>query len=303
MKTVSLAEFVSSIDAFNANRPDMVPVRAFNHDMVRILDEMRPVAGRTLLDIGASAHGYALEEALRRGAGSYLGIGLGVWDEIGVRDGERTGSLVKMDATALTMPDASVDLALALNTFEHFADGAGVLRELFRVLVPGGAALVSFQPIWTSSYGHHLHHRPEIARLIPPWAHLVWSEPALRRKLAPALPPGAEMTLDEIAHWIYHDTEINRVDVVTLRAILERSPLEVEWLTPLSDDVSGSLPMIAEYVSRTLPYTADELMTIGFSAMLRRPMDGKPRREPATPSKRSLARRVAGRILRTLGLR
>jgi ubiquinone/menaquinone biosynthesis C-methylase UbiE len=47
------------------------------------------------------------------------------------------------DVTAIALPDASVDVAIAGEVLEHVVDDDLAASELFRVLVPGGVCLVS----------------------------------------------------------------------------------------------------------------------------------------------------------------
>jgi ubiquinone/menaquinone biosynthesis C-methylase UbiE len=47
------------------------------------------------------------------------------------------------DAKAIDLPDASVDLVLCHQLLHHVVDQEGVLKELHRVLAPGGALLVA----------------------------------------------------------------------------------------------------------------------------------------------------------------
>jgi SAM-dependent methyltransferase len=191
-----------------------------------------------------------------------------VADPHDVRTPEGVGRLLNMDAEALALPDESFDLALSLSSFEHFGDGARVLQELHRVLVPGGAAFVSFEPIWTCSYGHHLHHLPELASLVAPWAHLLWTPETMRQALLPRWPARAELSLDQAVHWVYEGPFINRLPIDALRRLFERSPFEIEWQVPLRDSDEGGKPELARYLERLLPWSADELMTIGFSILL-----------------------------------
>src|SRR4029077_3797968 len=64
------------------------------------------------------------------------------------------------------------DLAISVDSFEHYADPAAVLRLLHGLLRTGGVLLVSFGPPWRHPYGGHLFS-------VYPWAHLLFSEAAL----------------------------------------------------------------------------------------------------------------------------
>jgi SAM-dependent methyltransferase len=53
----------------------------------------------------------------------------------------RPGCLVA-DVRALSFPDATFDLIYSMGTIEHFPDYEVAVRELFRVLKPGGTAII-----------------------------------------------------------------------------------------------------------------------------------------------------------------
>lgn len=266
----SLRDYVAKIDAFQIERRDMNPIRAFNHEMVDSIARVRSLHGLRFLDVGASPHGYGLERALHLGASVYVGIGLAVTEPAEVRDENRRGWLINSDAENLAFGDNSFDAVLSCSTFEHFGDGARVLQEMHRTLKPGGAALFHFEPVWTSSYGHHLHHYPTIGRLIPPWAHLLWTEEQMRVALEPQWPPDSPLSVDEALEWVYRGNGINRVDVVGLRRMFEESDLAIEWAIPLMDDHDANKPIVATYLSTILPYSSEQLMTRGFAILMKK---------------------------------
>jgi len=61
------------------------------------------------------------------------------------------GSWVQGDALALPFPDASFEAVTSTEAFHWFPDQVAALRELFRILTPGGRLLVSLvNPHWES---------------------------------------------------------------------------------------------------------------------------------------------------------
>lgn len=262
-----LADFVSGIDRFNAsqaNAPLLDAVRRYNHQVIDDLDRIRPLRGVRLLDVGASPHGYALERALARGVHRYVGIGLDIHEPRRVAGAAASGELLAGNAEALEFPDRSFDTIVTVSTFEHIADLPRALSELHRVLVPGGNALATFEPLWTCSYGHHLHHFGAISSLIPDWAHLIWSEARMREHLEGKWPADAPIGLEDALRWIYHGRDINRIGIVEMRRIMGTARLDLEWLVPIPD-VARDAGQLGQAARATGLLEAD-LMTRGFTA-------------------------------------
>jgi SAM-dependent methyltransferase len=80
-----------------------------------------------------------------------------------------------MSAHALELPDASFDLAVSHEVFEHLPDVAGAVRELARVLRPEGRTYLYIHNYTSLSGGHHIAWKypdSEPSRVVPPWDHL-----------------------------------------------------------------------------------------------------------------------------------
>jgi arsenite methyltransferase len=119
---------------------------------------LRP--GERVLDVGSGPGLLAAEMAEVVGLVGHV-IGIDVSDAmlaLGQRRSaniEGTGrlSFVKADATALPFPDAAFDAAVSIQVYEYVADLPNALAELYRVLRPGGRALV-LDTDWDSIVWH-----------------------------------------------------------------------------------------------------------------------------------------------------
>lgn len=74
----------------------------------------------------------------------------------------------KVDITRVSLPDGSYDVVMAHHVLEHIPDDAAAMRELYRLLKPGGTALLS-API--NATRHETHEDPTVVRSDARWAH------------------------------------------------------------------------------------------------------------------------------------
>jgi len=107
-----------------------------------ILRHLGDVRGRRLLDLGCGAGENSVYFALRgaRCVAADLSPGM---VQVACQLAERNGATIEgcvANATALPFPDSSFDIVYAANLLHHIPEPHRALREMHRVLVPGGKA-------------------------------------------------------------------------------------------------------------------------------------------------------------------
>lgn len=150
-------------------------------------------AGDRLLDLGCGAGRHAFE-ALRRGAR----VTAFDYDEAELKDVTAVASAMheagdlpaaarsattRGDATRLPFPDATFDRIIAAEVLEHIDDDMGAIRELLRVLRPGGtiaATVPAFLPERINWAITDEYHAPFV-----PGGHVrIYTQAELRNKVA-----------------------------------------------------------------------------------------------------------------------
>jgi len=113
-----------------------------------------PTASPVIVDLGCST-GYLLEDLHAAFPESDL-IGIDLV-AVGLRkahDALPAARLLQADACALPLADACVDAVVSANLLEHIRDDETVLREIRRVLRPGGTAVIVV-PAAPSTYDYY----------------------------------------------------------------------------------------------------------------------------------------------------
>ncbi|PWJ53705.1 Methyltransferase domain-containing protein [Quadrisphaera granulorum] len=118
--------------------------RTAENSCAYLLPHLRP--GQDLLDLGCGPGTITVDLAERVAPGRVVGLdaAAGVLEEASAL-AERRGAAVEWvtgDALALPFADASFDVVHAHQVLQHVADPVGVLREMARVLRPGGVLAV-----------------------------------------------------------------------------------------------------------------------------------------------------------------
>jgi SAM-dependent methyltransferase len=109
-----------------------------------------PLRGQVVADLGCGAGFYT--RAFRRAGATVLPVDHSE-DELNLAGEPPEGAIVA-DAGALPFDDASVDGAFASNLLEHTPNAPDVIREIERVLRPGGWGYISWTN-WYSPWGGH----------------------------------------------------------------------------------------------------------------------------------------------------
>lgn len=117
-------------------------------------------AGDRVLDVGCGPGG-AAREAARRGAAvtgvdpAPLMLRLGRY--LSSRGSGRDIVFLQGTAEALPVPDRAVTVAWAISSAHHWADVPAGLRELHRVLQPGGRLIIAERQARPGARGHAAH--------------------------------------------------------------------------------------------------------------------------------------------------
>ena len=150
--------------------PDVVAQRG------QVLSMMNPRPGEAALDIGVGPGLLAYDLARMVGDDGRV-VGVDVSPAMLTLARTRLAALpqadvVEADATALGLESEAFDLAVSTQVYEYVADMAGALKELHRVLRPGGRALI-LDTDWDSVVWHSNDH-DRMTRVLACWdAHLV----------------------------------------------------------------------------------------------------------------------------------
>jgi len=119
------------------------------------IDLLGPIDGAAIVDVGSGPGIYARDLALR-GARVTAVDSAPAMRTGAVAEAHAAGVTIDVadgEANALPFPDATFDAATLVQVIEYVPDAVGALREIARVLKPGGALLVCDTDWATASWG------------------------------------------------------------------------------------------------------------------------------------------------------
>jgi SAM-dependent methyltransferase len=113
----------------------------------------RPVDGCRLLDVGCGTGGFSV---LAGQAGAEI-WSVDASPEAAALAADRTvrGRVLVATAESLPLASASFEVVYCFSTLEHLADAAGAIREMVRVLRPGGLLYLHTPNRWGCFEGHY----------------------------------------------------------------------------------------------------------------------------------------------------
>jgi SAM-dependent methyltransferase len=205
-----------------------------------------------VLEIGSDVEGRALKELASRGIRNLVGLNIDV-DPTAHVDPVRNGlyRIIKGDVRQLPFKDESISAILSITAFEHVNNFDVALREMYRVLKPGGILYSDFGPIWSCSIGHHVfaivdgvearHWKPG-KNPVPHFAHLTMEPERLRMEVLRkdwVFPKLA----DAIVHYIYRGDAINRLFFEDYVKCFQESAFIIHELTPVREHVARALQL------------------------------------------------------------
>ncbi|MEQ9460413.1 MAG: class I SAM-dependent methyltransferase [Phycisphaeraceae bacterium] len=219
----------------------------------RFVNELGRVEGLDILDFGCGWGGESVWLA-ERGArvtgcdisSSAIEHARAFAERRGVLGGPKGVVFAEVGATELPFENGRFDAVFSTDVFEHVMDLETVLRELRRVLRPGGVLLTRFGPLFYSPLGYHLRWVTQV-----PWAHLMFG-------LGPVMEiRNTRRTPMDVSSW--EETGLNRATFERFRQAVHTSGFEVKRLERIP--VKGLRPLAM------LPGVGD-LMTFGVDARL-----------------------------------
>ncbi len=129
----------------------------------------RSVLERVINDLGLPAHARVLDAGCGSGRnmvelaryGTVTGVEVSATSAALAR-ARGAGEVIEGSVSQMPFNSASFDLAVCLDVIEHLADDVEALREMRRVVAPGGALLVTvpaYQWLWSGHDVVNHHHR------------------------------------------------------------------------------------------------------------------------------------------------
>lgn len=159
----------------------------------------------------------------------------------------------------LPLPDGGFDAVFSYNTFEHVRDPGRCLRELVRLLRPGGWMHLDFGPLYASPWGLHAYRTVRA-----PYAQFLFRREFVRGRLK-------ELGFTDLGQAREELQPLNEWRLAQFDGLFSGCGLRVERRETLR--LTGLLPMVLRYPEcfRGRGLRFEDLVTANLRVTLRRP--------------------------------
>ena len=237
-----------------------------------------PLDGKKVLEIGAAPIPDFIAEIDRRfHLSEAVGINLVIKE---TRSFSRTLRVEPGDVRKMCFSDEYFDLAISSSVFEHVHNFDVALREMFRVLKPGGYLFSHFGPIWSGSYGHHLWWRDGSKTvtyhdlLLPAFCHLLMT----KSELFEWLTRRGHQHAGEIARYVFRSTDQNQLMFSDYRRLIDRSQFKIMFIKgydhqKLQQNYAKTIDAhLLHELNERYPADRDMFLYDGITLLLRKPV-------------------------------
>lgn len=174
--------------------------------------------------------------------------------------------LVVTGGESIPVEDNYFDHVYSIASLEHMANPLSVVREMVRVLKPGGVLYCSGGPFWFSAYGYHKKEKYPL--LTEPWFHVAYTKEEYLQK-HPEIAKNAKH-LKRI-NQIYDHPGYNRLPSqiyydITAELLRDNLPLDIS-VQILSENMLNKSTCRDKLLSS---YSKRDLLTEGFTFVMRK---------------------------------
>ena len=197
--------------------------QSLNQTLKQAVGEDRLAKLQTVLEFGCGKTGYVhkYKQTNMRAFGVDLADLEAFWSP---RDVE----YIQSDGATIDIPDNFIDLLVSHSVVEHVEDLPGSMKEINRIVKPGGLIYITVSPLYFSPTGSHIKTLPDWEHLKPGSAYYLITTPIERE--------GAflnQLTVSEFLSYVGDlPWDINRFERKSLSMILPDWLSKIEY-TPL----------------------------------------------------------------------
>ncbi len=162
---------------------------------------------------------------------------------------QKKATLLKMDAAALKFDEHSFDCVFSISVFEHLTDPLSVIKEIDRVLRPGGLAIIAIH-LYTSDSGIHDPRLFGNRGDIPYWSHL----------------------RPQFKHLVTANSYLNEIRMSEFEELFDQHWKNPEYEYFTNDDLAKNELVQLRADGELREYSDDELLASTFNVIWRKPI-------------------------------